>query len=499
MTDFMMKELELEKYSSEFDTCIAILEYAQKCDLLESYYSEALQTPAPPPPAGSQPPAGGGAPAPAPAPNPNPNPAPAQNPTAPGNIKPTPGSTIPSPQAGQTGSTPAPTKIMKPLGGNPAQKRNIFQRIFDAIMGFFKKIGEFFSGKQTEGIVDNATQVVEKARSSGMSEDEFISQIMASWKSKSGGMSKESTNDNPTSTSGVTGTNGSQPSKPTNVDTGKMEEFYRIWFREGNIPTHMSKDSVNAMQALTGLIIQIAKELKGFSAQQIVAEGNSMIQQLNQRSEDLMKALNQNVQSPPSIWKTYFFMAGDMCRKMNNAFTDLQKIMNQLYADPEKGPAVDQAFGQMTGPMKAVMNAAKIMNQEVQAIQLTAADANYAKHKGAEGQRLFGTSDHIVSKGKNDTIKAGQQSYEDKLRASGDYSEKEIQRLVKMAGKEFGKEYRDKFDQAHDEATAYYDIRNGKSRKADRLEEKARKAQEAADKAQAKADALSARKKAKRG
>lgn len=480
MTDFMMKELELEKYSSEFDTCIAILEYAQKCDLLESYYSEALQTPAPPPPAGSQPPAGGGAPAPAPAPNPNPNPAPAPNPTAPGNIKPNPGSTIPSPQAGQTGSAPAPTKIMKPMGGNPAQKRNIFQRIFDAIMGFFKKIGEFFSGKQTEKIVDGATQVVEEARSSGMSEDEFISQIMASWKTKSGGMSE-----------GLT--------KPTNVDTGKLEEFYRIWFREGNIPTHMSKDSVNAMQALTGLIIQIAKKLKGSSAQQIIAEGNSMIQQLNQQSEVLMKALNQNVQSPPSVWKTYFFMAGKMCQKMNNAFTELQKTMNQLYADPEKGPALDQAFGQMTGPMKAVMNAAKIMNQEVQAIQLTAADANYAKHKGAEGQRLFGTSDHIMSKGKNDTIKAGQQSYEEKLRASGDYSEKEIQQLVKMAGKEFGKEYRDKFDQAHDEATAYYDIRNGKRRKADRLEEKARKAQEAADKAQAKADALSARKNAKRG
>lgn len=495
MTDFMMRELELEKYSSEFDTCIAILEYAQKCNLLESYYSEATQNPAPPAPAGSQPPAGGGAPAPTQAPTA----APAPNPNAPGNIKPTPGSTIPSPQAGATNAsaTSAQTKIMKPSGGNPAQKRNIFQRIFDAIMGFFKKIGEFFSGKQTEGIVDKATQVVEKARSSGISEDEFISQIMTNWQNKSSGMFKGPMDDS---------TSGAQPSKPANVDTGKLEEFYRIWFREGNIPTHMSKDSVNAMQALTGLISQIAKKLKGFSAQQIIAEGNNMIQQLNQSSEVLMKALNQNVQSPPSIWKTYFFMAGDMCRKMNNAFTDLQKTMNQLYSDPEKGPAVDQAFGQMTGPMKAVMNAAKIMNQEVQAIQLTAADANYAKHKGAEGQRLFGTSDHVMSKGKNDTIKAGQQSYEEKLRASGDYSEKEIQRLVKMAGKEFGKEYRDKFDQAHDEATAYYDIRNGKRRKADHkekqaadLEEKARKAQEAADKAQAKADALSARRKAKRG
>jgi len=494
MTDFMMRELELEKYSSEFDTCIAILEYAQKCNLLESYYSEGL-SPISPAPAGSQPPAGGGAGAPAPAPAA----APAPNPNAPGNIKPTSGNTIPSPQAGATGAgaTSAQTKVMKPSGGNPTQKRNIFQRIFDAIIGVFKKVGEFFTGKQTEGIVDEATQVVEKARSSGMSEDEFISQMMTNWQNKSGGMFKGPMDDS---------TSGSQSSKPTNVDTGKLEEFYRIWFREGNIPTHMSKDSVNAMQALTDLINQIATKLKGYTAQQITAEGNGMIQQLNQSSEVLMKALNQNVQSPPSVWKAYFFKAGSMCRKMNDAFSNLQKTMNQLYADPEKGPAVDQAFGQMTGPMKAVMNAAKIVNQEVQAIQLTAADANYAKHKGAEGQRLFGTSDHVMSKGKQDTIKAGQQSYEEKLRASGDYSEKEIQRLVKMAGKEFGKEYSNKFDQAHDEATAYYDIRNGKRRKADRkekqaadLEEKARKAQEAADRAKAKADALSARKAAKRG
>lgn len=444
MTDFIMRELELEKYSSEFDTCIAILEYAQKCNLLESYYSEAL-SPVSPPPAGSQPPAGGGAPTPTPAPTA----APAPNPNAPGNIKPTSGNTIPSPQAGATdaSASSAQTKIMKPSGGNPAQKRNIFQRIFDAIMGFFKKIGEFFSGKQTEGIVEEATQVVEKARASGMSEDEFISQIMTNWQNKSSGMFKGPMDDS---------TSGSQSSKPTNVDTGKLEEFYRIWFREGNIPTHMSKDSVNAMQALTDLINQIATKLKTYSAQQITAEGNSLIQQLNQSSEVLMKALNQNVQSPPSVWKAYFFKAGSMCRRMHHSFFYLQKTMNQLYADPEKGPAVDQAFGQMTGPMKAVMNAAKIINQEVQAIQLTAADANYAKAKGlSEGGRLFGTSDHVVSKGKSDTIKAGQQSYEEKLRASGDYSEKEIQRLVKMSGKEFGKEYRDKFDQAHDEATAY--------------------------------------------
>ena len=147
-----MRELELEKYSSEFDTCIAILEYAQKCSLLESYYSEALSP--------ISPPAGGGAPAPAPAPNPNPNPAPAPDPNAPASIKPTPGSTIPSPQAGQTGSTPAQTKIMKPSGNNASKSRNIIQRIFDAITGFFKKVGEFFTGKQTEGIVDDATQVV---------------------------------------------------------------------------------------------------------------------------------------------------------------------------------------------------------------------------------------------------------------------------------------------------------------------------------------------------
>ena len=426
----ILTEIELESYVSEFETAVSILEYYMKEETMCSYVMEGMNTPT------QQPNAQGGQTQPTAG---QPTAQPQVNSSVPSQTQtqqpPTPQSqTQPNPTAQASSSQPPKTaaQIMASTGTKTEKKKNILQRMIDALKAFWAKLTEKATDKASEQRIDSAISEVEQARSEGISVDEFFEKF---------GDSIEKKTDNPET-------------------AAKLKEFYTNWFQNGTIPTHMSKESVQMMNSMIKYIDEMCKALPRYSAYQIQAEGKALAEGLSSKADMCIHAFQKQIEVKPSVWKTYFFMAGDMSRKMTNAFDNLQKVMNQLYQDPEKGPAMEQVFGNISGPLKNMMNAAKMMNQELNMVTLSSSDKTLAEHKGMGGQRLFGSQHHVYGKGKNEAVKEGKQNYEEKLRASGDYSEKEIKHLVNMAQKEFGKGYNKEFNRTADESTEKHDLRN---------------------------------------
>ena len=465
----ILDELELKNAISEFDTAIAILEYYQKQDMLSSYYMEAQvvqqQAPVQPPAAGQQPapvqpPAAGQQPVVT-----TPAPAPANNSSQFPNIKPTAGATIQPPNgSGQQPKTAA--EIMNGVSKkDTTKKQGLFARIFDAIRRAWAKIVAFFTGKDIEQKVNDATEVVETAKSQGMSPEEFTKAILSTTQASG---TKATTS---VPIGGGTGTGATVTTGPGTTATGseyeepvpeaeELRHFYEQWFTSGKMPTRLSKATVDAMGDLAKVLVEVAKALPNYSAHQIEVEGPQLVQLLNTKSEVLTKALNEQYLTEPEEWKQHSKRAGKLCSAMDNAFKSLQDTLMNLYKDPEKGPSVDKAFGNVTGPLKTIMNAAKMLNKEKELIEITAKDA-----KTSHG--IFGGGKFLGSAGQSETVEERVKEYRKNLEESGKYTDVQINDLVKRAKKEFSQQYETKYKESRQE--------HKDAKKAAKEEKKARK------------------------